>query len=125
MVLVTVAGLVLGALPYLTREAGRPIATATFVACFTAASVTFALAVHLLTYRVFMRPNSIIIRTAWSLRQIDLADIQQTRVIRTKNGPQIAVLLKDRKIIRFGCMLTGFTTLLESLPARPPIDALP
>jgi hypothetical protein len=118
--LVVSAGLIVGAVPYLMRNIGEPIGISTYVVCFGVACILFAIAIHLLTYRVVTKLNGIVIRTTLGTREIALTEIQEATVVKTRNGSQIVVLLKNNKVIRFGRALTGFTTLLESLAAKAP-----
>ncbi len=118
--LVVSAGLIVGAVPYLIRNFGEPIGISIYVVCLGAACILFAIAIHLLTYRVVTKLNSIVIRTTLGTREIALTEIQAATVVKTRNGSQIVVLLKNNKVIRFGRALTGFTTLLESLAAKAP-----
>lgn len=118
--LVAVVGLIAVILPYLNHDSRTAIST--YVVCFGAACVMFVIAVYLFSYRVVVKPNSIRIHTIFKTRDIALTEIREIRVLRTRNGPQIVLLLKNNETDRFGCMLTGFSTLLHELGGSPVPD---
>ena len=116
--LLTSVGVVFLALPYLSAEPGKSIAPATFVGCLVTSFIIFVIDFYVVTYSVTITHDKILIRKFTTRREIAIADIANTDVVTTKNGPQVVVLLKNGKIVRFGRMLTDFASLLETLTAK-------
>jgi hypothetical protein len=119
--LIALLALVATALPYLTHNSGTAIALPTYVACFGSACSLLLLAIHLATYRVAVKPDSICVHTAFHTRHVALTEIREIKVVTTRTAPQIVVLLKDNETVRFGGMLTGFGALLQALVAKSAI----
>lgn len=116
--LLAAVGVVFLALPYLSAEPGKSIAPVTFVGCLVISFIIFVIDFYIVTYSVTITHDKILIRAFMTRREIAIADIANTDVVTTKNGPQVVVLLKNGKIVRFGRMLTDFTSLLETLTAK-------
>jgi hypothetical protein len=111
---VATLGVVAALLPYLAQTSR----TSTYAICFGAACCLLVIAIHLLTYRVAVRSDRISIRTASATREIALSEIREVKVVKTRNGSQIVIALKNNKVVRFGRMLTGFSAMLDALGAR-------
>jgi hypothetical protein len=112
--LIALLGFLLVALPFLSAEPRRPIAIGTYCACFCAACMVFAIAVHLYVYSVAVMHDRVIIK-GFVKRAFLLSDIAKSKIEMTKNGAQIVVVLKNGKTLRFGRMLTGFASLSATL----------
>lgn len=113
--LVAAVGVIAALVPYLTQS----FSTATFAVCFIAACGMLAVAVHLLTYRVAVKSDRICIQTAFATKEIASSEIREVGVVKTRNGPQIVVSLKNDKVLRFGRMLTNFSAMLDALVSKP------
>ena len=119
---VAVFGLCLVALPFLSASPDSRIAPVTYACSFVGATALFIIAVRLFLYSVTVKQGRIIIR-AFTLRQVELAEVAETTMVSTRNGPQIVVSLKNGKVLRFGRLLTGFDDLRASLMGRSTITS--
>jgi hypothetical protein len=91
----------------------------TYAGCFGIAFFVFAIAFYLFTYSVTVKRDGILVN-AFGKREIAFSDVADTKVVRTMNGRQIVVTLKNGQVFRFGTKLTGFFTLLDALTAQTP-----
>jgi len=110
-------GLFLVALPFISAEPGKDIAIVTYACCFTFAFIVFAIDLYVCIYAVFVRHDGLIIH-AFGQRKIRFAEMAGTEIVKTKNGSQIVLSLKNGHVIRFGGMLTDFSKLSEALNAH-------
>ena len=115
--LVGALGFFLIALPYLSVEPGKTVALVTYAACFGIACIVFAIDYYIFTYSVTVEHDAIVVQ-AFGKRSISFSDVANIEVVKTKNGQQIVVALKDGHIIRFGRMLTDFSLMLDALTSR-------
>jgi hypothetical protein len=116
---VVAVGLFYVAIPFLRVEPGKSIALVTYAGCFGIAFFVFAIAFYLFTYSVTVKRDGILVN-AFGKREIAFSDVADTKVVRTMNGRQIVVTLKNGQVFRFGTKLTGFFTLLDALTAQTP-----
>jgi heme/copper-type cytochrome/quinol oxidase subunit 4 len=121
-VLVAFAAIVLVALPYLLIGSTGSQALVTYIACFGAACTMFVVDLYLFLYSVSIENEQIVIK-GFGARAYPLTDVVTVDILRSKNGQQIAVKLRNGEILRFGAMLTGFSKLLETLKARTARDS--
>lgn len=115
---VATLGVIAALLPFLAHNAGTSIAIPTYAICLGAAFCMLMIAIHLLTYRVALRSNCISVRTVFGTREVSLDEIRDVKVVKTRNGLQIVIVFGNNKVLRFGRMLTGFSTMLDALVAR-------
>ncbi|TLY99307.1 MAG: hypothetical protein E6K36_16240 [Gammaproteobacteria bacterium] len=115
---VAALGLFFVALPYFSREPGNAIAPATYVACFGLACIVLGIYLYTSTYSVTIGPDKILVN-GFVRREIAFSDVAGTELVKTKNGQQIVVVLKDGTTIRFGRMLTDFSIMSETLSHWP------
>jgi hypothetical protein len=117
--LVAALGLFLVALPYLSVESGKSIALATYVGCFGIACIVFVIDIYMFAYSVTVKHDRILVK-AFGKQEIIFTDVAYTEVVTTRNGHQIVVALKNGQEVRFGRMLTDFSTMLDALTAQTP-----
>jgi hypothetical protein len=117
--LVAAIGVYFLALPYLHAEPGKSIALVTYALCFGLGFLQLAVAFYMFTYSVTLKHDRILVN-AFGRREIAFSDVTDTKVVRTANGRQIVVTLKNGRVFRFGGMLTDFSTILDALTAQTP-----
>lgn len=119
-VLVAMAGFVFVALPYVSAAPGENISIGTYVICFSMACLIFAILIYILNYSVTVKHNGLAVH-AFGSRIIAFSDMMYTKLIKTKNGQQLTVTLRNGKVLRFGSTLTGFQTLLYAVTKYAPL----
>jgi hypothetical protein len=117
---VAAVGLYFVALPYFSVEPGKSIALVTYAGPFSLAFFMLAVALYMFAYSVTLKHDRIIVQVLGRRREIAFSDMADTKVVRTRNGRQIVVTLKNGEIFRFGGRLTGFSTILDALTAQTP-----
>ena len=114
--LVVAFALVWMALPFLSATYSR-VVPATYIFTFGLGTVLLVIAVRLILYSVTIKQESIVV-SAFTSQEIAFEQIAQVAVVTTRNGPQIVVSLKNGKVLRFGCQLTGFREIRDILMTK-------
>ena len=117
--LLAIAGLFLVAVPYISVEPGKSVALVTYVSCFVVAGILFAIDFYICIYSVAVKYDGILIHGLVD-RKIEFSDLVSTTIVKTKNGSQIVLSLKNGRKIRIGGMLTDFSQIVDALNAQAP-----
>ena len=117
--LVIAFGLLCVAAPYVGREPGKAYPIALYFGFGVVACIALVCAACLLRYSVKITRDRLYV-TLIRTQTFRMAEILKTEIVHTKNGPQLIIFFRSGKLLRFGRILTGFSTMTARLRGRGP-----